>query len=183
MTDEQAAKVAIIDSVDIAIQLPMFVWENIVTAMELYSIDEGDGYEIKKQQRKSNGLWEVHIHNSNCEDLWDKLKPIEFKIEKTVITIEPKGYTYMLSADQGYCQIALEGIPNESNEYRLGTAFLRNFYTVFDFDGDVIYLGVNADAAVAGQASLHNYRRTSDGGSTKESGSSSSSSEQDDNSS
>lgn len=30
-----------------------------------------------------------------------------------------------------------------SNEYRLGTVFLRSFYTVLDYEHDMIYLGVN----------------------------------------
>ena len=39
---------------------------------------------------------EIRITNHNCKDVWDKLKPISFKIEDTVITIEPQGYTYQL---------------------------------------------------------------------------------------
>jgi hypothetical protein len=35
----------------------------------------------------------------------------------------------------------LEG---EQNEYRLGTIFMKNFYTALDFDNDMIVLGVNA---------------------------------------
>lgn len=35
-------------------------------------------------------------------------------------------------------------LPGEANEYRLGTLFMRNFYTALDFDNDMIILGVNA---------------------------------------
>lgn len=40
------------------------------------------------------------------------------------------------------CFIALQGIPGKS-EYRLGSIFLRSFYTILDFERDVIGLGIN----------------------------------------
>lgn len=35
----------------------------------------------------------------------------------------------------------------EANEYRLGTIFLRNFYTSLDYDRDLIAIGVNRETA------------------------------------
>ena len=64
-----------------------------MTALELFDVEEIEdglkGYEVVKQQRIKDGLWEAHIKNSNCEDIWDKLKPIEFKIDLTQVQIEP----------------------------------------------------------------------------------------------
>jgi len=40
------------------------------------------------------------------------------------------------------CFIALQGIPGKS-EYRLGSIFLRSFYTILDFERDIIGLGIN----------------------------------------
>lgn len=38
-------------------------------------------------------------------------------------------------------------LAGEANEYRLGTLFMRNFYTGLDFDNDMIVLGVNSGQA------------------------------------
>ena len=55
--------------------------------------------------------------------------------------------------DDFYCRIALAA----SNEgvYRLGTQFLKNFYTVLDFDGKQIMLGSKSKhALITGDESL-----------------------------
>lgn len=71
-----------------------------------------------------------------CSELWDKLEPVEFKLEKTIITIMPKGYTYMEDPEQDFCQIGFSPIQGDTNEYRLGNIFLRNFYVALDYDND-----------------------------------------------
>jgi hypothetical protein len=50
----------------------------------------------------------------------------------------------MMAQNQGYCSIGLEKLKDVDNEYRLGTLFMRNFYTALDFDNDMIAIGVNA---------------------------------------
>lgn len=42
----------------------------------------------------------------------------------------------------------------QTHEYRLGTIFLRNFYTALDFDHDQIAIGVNKQAALLNQAMI-----------------------------
>lgn len=100
MTNGQLAKVALIDSGSVAIQLPQFVWENVLLSMQVEAFNKD--YRVVKE-RNENGQWEIRVVNLNCEDVWDKLKPIKFKIENTSITIEPRGYTYQLDKRQGYC--------------------------------------------------------------------------------
>jgi hypothetical protein len=48
-----------------------------------------------------------------------------------------------MSFDMTRCFIGIEKIPDSSNQYRLGTIFLRNFYTGLDFDNNIILIGVN----------------------------------------
>ena len=100
------------------------------------------GYRVGVASAPS-GLQEIRIENFNCRDIWHKLKPIYFKLENTQFKIYPKGYTYQIDPNQGFCQVGLQGIPGESNEYRLGTIFLRNFYTSLDFVRDHIAIGIN----------------------------------------
>ena len=49
----------------------------------------------------------------------------------------------MYDSTIGSCQIGLECLKGEKSEYRLGTIFLRNFYTALDYENDLIILGVN----------------------------------------
>ena len=105
-----------------------------------------DGYRVISEVA-DNGLKEIRIRHHKCRDLWEKLEPIQFKLEETEIMINPRGYTYQMDPDQNFCQIGLQGIPGDNNEYRLGTIFLRNFYTSLDYDRDLIAVGVNKDAA------------------------------------
>lgn len=59
---------------------------------------------------------------------------------------------------QGYCQIGIHATQGESNEYRLGTIFLRNFYTALDYDADLIAIGVNRGSAQLAKATLVGHR-------------------------
>ena len=65
-------------------------------------------------------------------------------LQKTKIIIKPKGYLYEKPNDSDDCYIGLQAIPDDANQYRLGTIFLRNFYTALDFDNNLIMIGVNA---------------------------------------
>lgn len=145
MTNGQKAKIALIDSGNVSIQLPQFVWENVLVSMQHEAF--GKDFRFIKEKNLDTGRQEIRIPNYNCRDIWDQLKPISFKLENTTIMIQPRGYTYQLDPDQGYCQIGIQPTPGESNEYRLGTIFLRNFYTVLDYDNDLIAIGVNKGSA------------------------------------
>lgn len=49
------------------------------------------------------------------------------------------------------CFIGIESISDNSNQYRLGTIFLRNFYTALDYEKNVIQLGINKGGIVDGK--------------------------------
>jgi len=52
------------------------------------------------------------------------------------------GYLYEI-AFQNECFIGVSSIPDKYNQYRLGTVFLRNFYTALDYENNTIMLGIN----------------------------------------
>jgi hypothetical protein len=41
------------------------------------------------------------------------------------------------------CFIGVSSIPDKYNQYRLGTIFLRNFYTGLNFDKNMLLIGLN----------------------------------------
>ena len=67
------------------------------------------------------------------------------------------GYTYEIGEiDQTTCYLALQSLPGQ-NEYRLGSVFLRNFYTVLDYEKDLIWIGVNDDASEVAKAKINGF--------------------------
>jgi hypothetical protein len=63
-------------------------------------------------------------------------------LHKTQVIIKPQGYLYSY-LNQKDCFIGIQSIPDKYNQYRLGTIFLRNFYTGFDYYNDQIVIGLN----------------------------------------
>ena len=41
------------------------------------------------------------------------------------------------------CFIGVQSIPDSYNQYRLGTIFLRNFYTALDYEHNLVIMGIN----------------------------------------
>lgn len=93
MTNGERSKIALIDSGNVSIQLPHWIWDNLLIKMQYQAMNSD--FKIDKIQNEK-GQWEIRVMNKNCDEVWPTLQPIEFKIESSVITIQPKGYTYQL---------------------------------------------------------------------------------------
>lgn len=141
MTNGQKPKVALIDSVNVAIQVPISVWENINVVMQ--NDAHGKDYTVVDEMN-DEGNWEIRIPNKNCKEMWPILKPIQFNLDNTTVIINSRGYTYQMDEDQDFCQIGLQIIKEGGTaDYIFGNIFLRNFVTAFDYDKNVIMFGVN----------------------------------------
>ena len=84
------------------------------------------------------------VSTKSCRELESIYQPLVFNLDKAVVSIKPKGYLYSFRGSDD-CFIGIESIPDRKNQYRLGTIFLRNFYTALDFDKDIIMIGLNND--------------------------------------
>jgi lipopolysaccharide assembly outer membrane protein LptD (OstA) len=82
------------------------------------------------------------VSSKSCAYLQNMLGDLQFMLQSTQITIKPKGYLYSLP-NQDDCFIGVQSIPDKFNQFRLGTIFLRNFYTGLDFDKNLILIGLN----------------------------------------
>jgi hypothetical protein len=67
-------------------------------------------------------------------------------LQDTRIIIKPRGYIYHLADQNKDCFIGISSLPDSHNQYRLGTVFLRNFYTALDFSQNLIIIGLNKGA-------------------------------------
>ena len=95
MTSGQGPKIALIDSGNTSIQLPEFVYTNVLHS--LMKLNDGDLMFSVDHDDDNNQIMKA---NKPCDQVVDLLKPISFKLENTQITINPKGYTYMIDVSQ-----------------------------------------------------------------------------------
>ena len=135
LADDTDGKMAIIDSGNTTIQMPETQFNKLKDRML-----KNDKSITVQNIEGSN----IMVSTKNCRDLESILEPLTFSLDKAIITISPKGYLYSFKGQED-CFIGIESIPDRSNQYRLGTIFLRNFYTALDFDKDIIMLGLNND--------------------------------------
>jgi len=85
----------------------------------------------------------VMVAHKPCDRVYNSLGDISFTLQGVRIELQPRGYMYSLDGDVTKCFIGIEKIPDSANQYRLGTIFLRNFYTGLDYDNNLILMGVN----------------------------------------
>jgi hypothetical protein len=80
----------------------------------------------------------------NCEDVAPKLKPVGFQMSDYVFEINPEQYLYKSNHQKCYFVIHKCRLPGKNkNLFLIGDAFLKHFYSVYDFDADTISLGIN----------------------------------------
>lgn len=59
-----------------------------------------------------------------------------------------------MNGQNNECFVGIQSIPDSANQYRLGTIFLRNFYTALDFDNNLILIGVNKGSSLDNRAKI-----------------------------
>lgn len=121
-------------------------------------IDTGSSFiavppsEYKSLQAK----WNLEVHDLdcasdatfcssrlNCEELAKLVKPVSFQIGDTLFEMKPLGY---LHQGVGICQFAIAQNPldrHNNGNFLFGGLFLKHFYSVYDYDRELISLGVN----------------------------------------
>ena len=94
-----------------------------------------------------NGVHCYSIHNT-CDHYIDRLENLTIKLENTLYTLTPSGYTF--SGDNAWdfkCTVAISFLDDNGGIYILGDTFLRNFVSTFNFAEGRIDTGVNIYAS------------------------------------
>jgi len=81
----------------------------------------------------------------NCKDLYDMFGNLQFTLHQTMVVIKPRGYLYAYEG-QDDCYIGVQAIADALGEYRLGSIFLRNFYTGLDYEHNMLLIGLNKNS-------------------------------------
>lgn len=94
-----------------------------------------------------------HIAES-CDTVATKIKPVGFQMSDYVFEINPAQYLYKANENKCYFVIHKCRLPGKNKDlFLIGDAFLRHFYSVYDFDTDQISLGINVHSK--GQVSMY----------------------------
>jgi hypothetical protein len=94
-----------------------------------------------------------HVPES-CESISQKIKPVGFQMSDYVFEINPAQYLYKANDNKCFFVIHKCRLPGKNKDlFLIGDAFLRHFYSVYDFDMDQISLGVNTHSK--GQVSMY----------------------------
>ena len=82
--------------------------------------------------------------HATAEEVADKVKPIGFQMSDYVFEINPSQYLYRSSHNKCYFVVHKCRLPGKNaNLFLIGDAFLKHFYSVYDFDMDTLSLGIN----------------------------------------
>lgn len=72
------------------------------------------------------------------------MKNVGFQMSDYVFELTPEQYLYKGDANKCYFVIHKCKLPGKNaNLYLIGDAFLKHFYSVYDFDQDQLSLGIN----------------------------------------
>jgi hypothetical protein len=81
-----------------------------------------------------------HVKDS-CENVAPKLQPVGFQMSDYVFEINPEQYLYKSSHKKCYFVVHKCRLPGKNkNLFLIGDAFLKHFYSVYDFDRDTLSL-------------------------------------------
>lgn len=146
----QDEKLAFIDSGNVTIQLPRDVYDQVYGEIKKLQYDH---VKFREQYEFGQKVKIIKV-NTECDDIVDDLPTLKLNVAPgLVVVLEPRSYVFPPKEGEFHCRISLAA--SNENVYRLGTQFLKNFYTVLDFDGKQIMLGSKSKHAdVFGDESL-----------------------------
>lgn len=85
--------------------------------------------------------------NDTCDTFYSQLKNLEFSIDGTKYVIPPEGYSET-DNNQGYACMLWISHRSEVETIELGTAFLQNFVTSYEYRSAKVNFGLNVNAPV-----------------------------------
>jgi hypothetical protein len=81
-----------------------------------------------------------------CSDVEKKLQPVGFQLSGMVYEIPASQYLFASNPSKCFLKIHKNNLPDQnSNLFLMGGLFLKHFYSVFDFDNDLIGLGIDVN--------------------------------------
>lgn len=143
--DDHEPLLAVIDSGTTLMILPSKLFDSLMNLLADRFKDDHDITMICTRKPDSNAIEVCYFNNTKCAALYSKIDPIHFVFDKTVFELESPGF---LKDDMNLveetqqkvpaCVVDVRGANDESNpeerRFLMGNTFLKNFYSVYDYD-------------------------------------------------
>jgi len=102
----------------------------------------------------TNDLDVCYFNNTRCDKIYPKIEPIKFVFDQTVFELKSEGFlkddinhVEETNADIPACVVDIRSGKDKDHpddrRFLMGNTFLKNFYSVYDYDWQNIKLGVN----------------------------------------
>ena len=79
-----------------------------------------------------------------CDEIAKKLRPVSMQLSGVVFKLEPKQYLWQVEGGQCFFILSENKLEGKNRDiYILGGAFLKHFYSAYDFDSNRLSLGIN----------------------------------------
>ena len=152
--DDHEPVLAVIDSGTTLMILPSKIFDSLMNKIADRFKDDHDVTMICSRKADTNAIEVCYFNNTKCSTLYKKVEPIEFLFDKTVFELQSPGF---LKDDLNLveetrqrvpaCVVDIRGANDEQNpeekRFLMGNTFLKNFYSVYDYDWQQVRLGVN----------------------------------------
>jgi hypothetical protein len=149
---------AVIDSGTTLMVVPQQIYENLI---QMVANKMKDDHEVNMICTRSTGqeIDVCYFNNTKCQAMSQKMQPIKFVFDQSVFELKPNAFlkddlnkVEETGKEVNACVIDIrpgkdKEHPDESR-FLMGNTFLKNFYSVYDYDWEQIKLGVNIHSEV-----------------------------------
>ena len=140
---------AIIDSGTTLIMLPQTYYELAMNTLSTQLKNDTSVDMLCKRIKTTNQLDMCYFNNTDCKTISPKLKSWKWYFGKFVFELESKAILKDGSDKEHNCKVCTIHMrgdkrdPKDEQRFLMGNVFLKNFYSVYDYDSQSVRLGVN----------------------------------------
>ena len=152
--EEEEPILAVIDSGTTLMILPQMIFDNIINEIASKMKDDHEVNMICTRTPESNEIEVCYFNNTMCQQIHHKLDPIKFVFDKSVFELKSPGF---LKDDTNHVEESDKDVPAcvidmrsgkdkdhpDDRRFLMGNTFLKNYYSVYDYDWQEVKLGVN----------------------------------------
>jgi hypothetical protein len=125
-------KIAVINTANDFIQIPKSYFDAL---KEIISAKESSLKTVPVSKSS-----EILMILKSCQEVENSLENFVFNIVNQKFIMKPKSYLHESKSGK-QCYLGFSSSPDEENQFVLGNYFLHQFYTVLDYERNVIMIG------------------------------------------
>ena len=164
--EEEDPILAVIDSGTTLMILPQVIFDKTVNEIAKKMKDDHEVNMICTRAADVNDIEVCYFNNTSCDKIYKKLDPIKFVFDQSVFELNSRGYlkddinhVEETDKDVNACVIDMRSGKDkdhpEDRRFLMGNTFLKNYYSVYDYDWQHVRLGVNVHSKSIAKAKMY----------------------------